>query len=282
MAAATKDAASAVEELGEKVSEIRSGLLHPWGIAIAMDGTMFVTEYDKKNIAVFSPDGTLLRSIGDDSMFQKPVGLALHPFNETLAVADKEGAKVVFVSQAGVELGKLAGDVSNVVNVAYDSRGKHLAVAQMLSNVVQVFNCETQSIVLTVADIQMVCAVLFDPVDNLYIANTGNHAIEFLKLDWSGETPTETARKSFKAGMENPVGLAFDAEGQLAVIDHGNSRMLTFDATTGDVTDTLKWAGASRPCDLAINPDGNFVVCDRDANRLVLVTGAGMPPKAAV
>ncbi|MBM3811896.1 MAG: hypothetical protein FJW20_09700 [Acidimicrobiia bacterium] len=143
----------------------------------------------------------------------------------------------------------------------------------------------------------------------LYVADTGNHRIlgfadarrvrpgdkadlvigqpDFLRA--LVNFPSNQATILNDAGLNSPVGLAVDREGNLWVADAGNSRVLRFptpftrqqqraDLVLGQANFTARLTDAtsrtmSAPYGLAFTAEGHLLVSDINHNRVVLFTG---------
>ena len=135
--------------------------------------------------------------------------------------------------------------------------------------------------------------VALDREGNLYVADTGNHAIRKVTRDGKVSTLAGSGVAGFADGMgaqaqfNGPVGVAVDRDGVVYVADTYNDRIRRI-ARDGSVT-TL--AGGTRPgfadgvgaaalfdtpCGIAVAPDGSVVVADsrNDAIRAIGRDGA--------
>jgi sugar lactone lactonase YvrE len=104
--------------------------LYPVGIAVAEEGTIFVSEYggfehgDNDRVQVFSPDGTFLRAWGaygeEPGRFKRPQGIALR--GDRLYVADAANHRVQVFSLDGTPRG-VWGDLKYPYSVSVDAAG---------------------------------------------------------------------------------------------------------------------------------------------------------------
>ena len=102
--------------------------IYPVGLAVATDGTIYVSEYGGNDrIQVFAPDGRLLRSWGRygeaDGEFKRPQGLALA--GDRLYVADAANHRVQVFSRDGTFVTAWSG-VRYPYSVAVDDDGNVL------------------------------------------------------------------------------------------------------------------------------------------------------------
>src|SRR5262249_32113962 len=91
--------------------------------------------------------------------------------------------------------------------------------------------------------------------------------------------PAQVAAKiGASAGMRTVRGIAIDATGNLYVVDTGNSRVLKFDPS-GKMALAFGRKGSDLgqfqlPCSVALSPQCNVLVLDREASWMQVFTGA--------
>jgi sugar lactone lactonase YvrE len=133
-------------------------------------------------------------------------------------------------------------------------------------------------------------AIAFDTQGNLYIAETGNHAVREFTVagvvttvagngvqGFSGDSGPATA-----AELDSPAGLALDTAGNLYIADSHNHRVREVAAATGTIT-TLAGTGVAGysgdgglavaaqldlPTALALDSAGNLYIADTDNHRV--------------
>jgi sugar lactone lactonase YvrE len=148
-----------------------------------------------------------------------------------------------------------------------------------------------------------------DGQGNLYIADSGNQRIR--KVDAVTKIITTIAGNGVAAytgdnvqatftGLNNPAGLAFDAQGNLYIADSGNHRIRKVDAVTKIITTIAGNGGAgyggenliatqtslNTPMGVSLDGSGNVYIADRDnhrarllevaTGRLTTITGQGV------
>jgi uncharacterized protein (TIGR03437 family) len=99
--------------------------------------------------------------------------------------------------------------------------------------------------------------VALNGAGNVYIADTGNNAVE----EWNAATRQVTALVS--SGLNLPAGVAVDSFGNVYVADTGNNAIKEWNSATQQVT-TLASAGLSHPGGLAVDGSGNVYIADTD------------------
>ncbi|MBS1813932.1 MAG: Ig-like domain repeat protein [Acidobacteria bacterium] len=150
-------------------------------------------------------------------------------------------------------------------------------------------------------------ALLLDGAGDLYIADSGNHAIRKLVLA-TGKLITIAGHLGVQgsagdngpanqAYLNTPEGLAMDAAGNLYIADTGNSVVRKIDAATGNITTfagTITVAGFSgdgqaatsatlnTPWGLTTDTNGNLYIADPNSARIRKVSSAGIITTLAV
>ncbi len=131
-----------------------------------------------------------------------------------------------------------------------------------------------------------------DAIGNLYVADTGNHAIRKVTPDGVVTTLAGNGKPGYRDGpgaqaqFDGPMGLAVDAAGRVIVADAYNDRIraiapdgtvttLAGGATFGDADGPAAQARFDTPCAVVVEPQGRIVVADtrNDALRAIDVAG---------
>ncbi len=99
--------------------------------------------------------------------------------------------------------------------------------------------------------------VALNGAGNVYIADTGNNAVE----EWNAATRQVTTLVS--SGLDLPAGVAVDSFGNVYVADTGNNAIKEWSVATQQIT-TLASAGLSHPSGLAVDGSGNVYIADTD------------------
>jgi sugar lactone lactonase YvrE len=135
-------------------------------------------------------------------------------------------------------------------------------------------------------------SVALDAVGDLYIADTGNHAIRKMTPDGHVTTLAGTGQPGWRDGtgsvaqFNGPVGIAIDAAGRVLVADTYNDRIRAIapdgNVTTlaggdapGDIDGAGPMARFDTPCGLAIDARGRIVVADTRNDALRAIDAAG-------
>jgi sugar lactone lactonase YvrE len=120
-------------------------------------------------------------------------------------------------------------------------------------------------------------AVAFDPAGNLHFSDTGNHCVRRVDAKTGLITTIAgTGKKGFfgdggsavRAELNEPYGIAFDATGNLFIVDRLNARIRRVDAKTGVITTaagtgTKGYSGDGGPADKAELREPNGIAIDR-------------------
>src|SRR5581483_2073139 len=93
---------------------------------------------------------------------------------------------------------------------------------------------------------------------------------------------TDDGRSALAAGLQNPIGVAFDSTGNFYIADYGNNRIRKVSAATGIITTvagngTQGFTGDGGPADqaalanpsaIALDPGGNLYIADEGNRRI--------------
>ncbi len=134
-------------------------------------------------------------------------------------------------------------------------------------------------------------ALAMDAQGNVYIADSGNHRIR--RVDVNSNIITTYAGNggagfngdggpATSASLNNPTGLAFDAQGNLFIVDRNNQRIRRVDAAT-KVISTIAGSGTqgsagddgaatsaqlNNPTDVVVDAQGNVLITDYGNHRI--------------
>ena len=149
----------------------------------------------------------------------------------------------------------------------------------------------------TVATLNAPAGVAFDAIGNVYIADNGNNVIR--KVNTAGIISTYAGNgtaaytgdggQATVATLNAPVGVAFDASGNVYIADQGNNRIRTVStagiistiagngtaAYTGDGGQATA-AGLNTPTGVAIGASGNTYIADNGNQRIRKVTNCAL------
>jgi sugar lactone lactonase YvrE len=225
-----------------------STLNHPRAIAVSAGGYVSIADTDNHLIRFFFPNGngvvfgpflvTLAGSpgvqgtadgMGSSARFSSPEGIAVAT-NYTLFVGDTKSDRVRQVGQNGVVTSVSASQLHGPTGIALDGQG-NIYVADTESNVIRRIGTDGQvesfagflgssglaDGVGAAARFNHPTALAFDHLGNLFVADTGNHAIRRI-------APSHFVTTVVGGGILNsPNGIAFDGSGRLFIADTGNN-----------------------------------------------------------
>jgi len=252
----------------------------PFGIGIAADGALYVTDTGNSLIRKVTASGTVTTFVGSFAKFGSSNGTTSDPkatFNRpqgpvfdssgNLYVADFAGATIRKITPSGT-VTTVAGSAS----VAGNTDGTGEAAR---------FNAPS--------------SLAIDSANNLYVADSGNHVIRKITPAGVVTTIAGTAGSAgtldgqgAAARFNNPRGLVSAADGTLYVADSGNNtiRKIATDGTVSTLAGTVNTSGtadgtgaAARfnfPNALAFDPAGNLIVADVNNHAIRRVTTAGV------
>jgi DNA-binding beta-propeller fold protein YncE len=172
------------------------GKWSPLGLAFGADGTLYATDIralpaKSHRVLVFSPDGTLVRSLGTPGQLSFPNG-------------------IVVDSQGNIEVS----DSNNGRLVVFNVAGKMLA---------------TISPGLGEGDLGLPRGVAVDDAGRLYIVDTSDHQVRVYSIDKSKPTPTYIGsfgnEGQIDGTFEFPNGVATDKRAHIYVTDRENNRV---------------------------------------------------------
>lgn len=252
----------------------RARLKGPDNIAIDKDGNIYVADADNFRILKISPDGIVttiagsgLRGYKDGdgkaAMFAYPTGIA----------ADKDGN--VYVADRGSHsIRKISSDekVSTIAGNGYpayaDGNGVKTHFREPIS-------------------------LAADHEGNVYVADSGNHAIRKITPDGAVSTIAGNGRPGYKDGKGKdarfswPTGIAADRTGNLYVCDSQNNRIRR--VTADGVVSTVAGMGIPGfadgsgfqsqfrfPTGIEVDRLGNIYIADSGNNRIRKISQGGI------
>ena len=292
---------------------------NPWGLAVDSATNVYVADESGQTIRKITParvvttlaglGGTpgIADGTGSAARFAFPSGLSLRP-DGSLMVSDMGGQTVRRVTMAGVVttlagLGPNTGSANGVAaaarfyqptGVAVD-RGGTVYVADTGNETIRkvsaagsvttwagvLYSAGTNDGVGSVAQFSSPSGLASDNATNLYVADSGNHAIRKITptglvttLAGSPGTPGTNDGTGTRALFNQPAGVAVDSGGNVFVADSGNHaiRKVTpagvvtvvagLPGTSGSADGTGTYALFTAPYDLTVDAAGNVYVAD--------------------
>ncbi|HEX3187048.1 MAG TPA: NHL repeat-containing protein [Pyrinomonadaceae bacterium] len=219
----------------------------PFGVAIADDGSVYVSDAGEKNrIQKISPEGSVTTlaggsegfadGTGAQASFNTPSGLAIDS-EGNLYVADTGNNRIRKVTPQGV-----------VTTLAGDATAGHVDGAAAQAR----FNGPI--------------GVAVDSDGNVYVADTYNDRIR--KISKEGQVTTIAANEMF----DTPCGVAVASDGSIFVADTGNNQVRKITRDGNVTTLAINHTDLSRPVGLAITHDDLLYVTELGRARVIQVT----------
>jgi tripartite motif-containing protein 71 len=164
----------------------------PFGVAVAPDGTVYVTDTLNYRVQAFDNSGTFLGTWGRegsaDGEFNTPMGVAVAP-DGTVYIVDAGNYRIQYFDTAGAYLGQwgspgtAAGMFSGPIGVAVASDGTvYVADISMMEegdSRIQLFDAAGAYLAQLSGDMGLPTAVAVAPGGTVYVTDPGNSRIQF-------------------------------------------------------------------------------------------------------
>lgn len=303
----------------------------PHGVAVDASGNVYVADYNH-TIRKISPEGVVTTlaglagtsgssdGIGVVARFRNPSGVAVDgagnvyvadTFNETIRKIDSGGLVSTLAGLAGSDSGSVDGvreqaRFSIPAAIAADAAG-NVYVADTFNSTIRAIDRDGKVRTLagqaaaagisdgigSAARFQKPYAVALDAAENVYIADTFNHAIRKITIDGlvttlAGQAGFSGSNDGFGGSFYFPAGLAVDASGNVYVSDDGNHTIRKI-SSSGFVSTVAGLAGVSGSADgvgsmarfneprgMAIDTAGNVYVADWQNHTIRKITSDGV------
>lgn len=225
----------------------------PFGIAIAKDGTIYISDAGASDrIRKLSPQGILTTFTGDGE-FNTPSGLAIDA-SDNLYVADTANNRIRKVTPQG-----------GVSTIAGDGTAGYLDGPAAQAR----FNGPV--------------GVTVDAQGNVFVADTYNDRIRKISTDGQVSTVAGAGTPGLADGdrstslFDTPCGIVVDAQGSLIVADTGNDRLrkITPDGNVYSFNVTVNGGNFSSPIGLVLTRDNYLYVTELDRSRVIQIAPDG-------
>lgn len=309
---------------------LRAHIENPSGVAIAGDGVLYVS--DRMGRRLRKVDAGQITTLAGPGELGQLAGLALGREGDLL-IADAGGSRIWRVGPAGsiARAAGLEGDAS----AGYSGDGDPALDARLnvpegvaAGNAGVLYIADTgnhairevlaSGLILTIAGtgepgyagdgrpasaalLRSPAGVAVDAAGNVYVADTGNHAVRKIDLLGMIATVAGTGAPGFsgdggpaaEARLQAPAHLALDADGNLYIADTGNHRIRRV-APDGTIT-TIAGAGTpgfsgdggaalaaelNEPAGVAVGSSRNLFIADRANNRVRRLQPSAVAPPA--
>jgi DNA-binding beta-propeller fold protein YncE len=257
---------------------------NPWGVAIGPDGTVFVTDESNNRIQKFGADGAYVGewSTGFDT---NPVGIAIDPAG-VVYVSLHHIHQIAKYTTSGALLGTFGSGDPGPAQIGYPvgiALGDNkVYVASSYFDKIQVFTPDGSY--LGGWSVSFPYGVQVDAAQNVYVSSYSTWLV--YKYLPTGGIPLQTIGSpgTGDGQFEYPVSMAFDAVGDLYVIDGDNARVQKFD---GGGAFLCNWGSAgtgagqlSHPTGIALGADGRIYVAEWGNDRIQLFADRPVPANA--
>ncbi len=236
----------------------------PRGLAVSRDGEVYAASMQGHCVAVFSPEGKLLKTIGaagiGEGKLYSPAGVALS--GNGVFVSDVSGACVQKFSLDGVYLGSFRGEFAEPFGLCAAGKGGLIVTDRKLH---RVFEFSEEGKVIRSfggrgsgsGEFNFPIAAVLDGKGFMYVSDLNNHRVQVFDT----ERNFLCSFGSFGSGPEEfngPHDLA--AIGNvLFVADHLNSRVKRYDISgvpkKAEFTGAFGFERSMLPCGMALGPD---------------------------
>jgi sugar lactone lactonase YvrE len=252
----------------------------PWGVAIGLDGTIYVTDEGNDRIQKFTPAGVYIGEwlTGPNT---NPVGISIDE-SGNVWVTLHHVHQVAEYTPAGALIAIFGSGDSGPAQLGYPvgiavHAGK-VYVASSFYDRLQVFN--TDGSYVTGWGVSFPYGVQLDAAQNVYVSSYNTFFVyEFTN---SGSSLGTIGGPGTGPGQfEYPVSMAFDGFGNLFVIDGDNDRVQEFSAG-GSFLCSWGTAGTgagqlSHPTGIALGPNGSVYVAEWGNDRIQLFANQPVP-----
>jgi len=240
----------------------QAGFSDPFGVAIAVDGTVYVADAGESNrIRKIAPDGTVTTLAGGAEGF-----------------SDGSGAAASFNTPSGLAL---ANDGSLFVADTGNNRIRRVTPEGQVSTVAGDGNAGYLDGPAPTARFNGPMGVAVDARGNIYVADTYNDRIRLITTDGQVSTIAGAGTPGYADGdrttalFDTPSGIAVATDGGIVVADTGNDRLRKI-TPEGNVTTLPVNEGLSSPAGLAVSHDNFIYVTELDRSRVVQVAPDGI------
>jgi DNA-binding beta-propeller fold protein YncE len=225
--------------LGPDAQQHVDQMMKPYGVAVAKDGRVFVTDTAARRVFVFDPTAKSVTFVGESGpgKISKPVGVAVDD-DGTVFVADATLKRVFGYARDGrmtIAIGH-DGELQNPSGLAIDRQHRQLYVADAKKHQVLCYSSADGNFIRAIGkrgvdrgEFNFPTNLSVDRQGRLYVADTLNFRIQV--FDSSGEIVKSIGTQGDGPGHFNRAkGVGVDSEGHIYVADTSFNNFQIFDA----------------------------------------------------
>jgi len=216
-----------------------NSMVKPYGIAVAPDGRVFVTDTAARRVFVFDPERKIVSFVGESGpgKLAKPIGVAVDELNRVF-VADATLNRVFAYAPDGslaMAIGH-EGEFQSPSGLAIDRTNKRVYVADAGKHHVLCYSTEDGSLLRTIGqrgaepgNFNFPTNLFVDRRGRLYVADTLNFRVQV--FDVEGKVVSSFGEQGDTPGTLNrPKGVGVDSEGHIYVADTSFGNFQIFNA----------------------------------------------------
>ena len=239
-------------------SVFASGFNAPYGIAIGLDGSVFIADTSNSAIRKINRAGDITL-IGSEFISPRDVAVGRDGAVYVADTGNDRIAKVVGESVRTIATSFASIDLLQPRGVAVDSEN-NVYVSDTGNN--RILKISTAGVITEIGKrgFNSPHGLVVDSADNLYIADTGNNEIKKI---------TKNTLSVIGSGFNNPEGVAVAPDGTLYVSDTGRSRVVKL---IGNVATPIA-IELGAPSGIDIDSAGNVYVVETYKNRITKLGG---------
>jgi sugar lactone lactonase YvrE len=225
--------------IGPDTDRPATQLMKPYGIAVARDGRVFVTDTAARRVFVFDPHAKTVTFIGEKGPLKivKPIGVAVDS-TDTVFIADATLKRVVGYRPDGtvaIAIGH-EGELENPSGLAIDRSRSTLYVADAKKHQVLSYSSTDGAFIRAIGkrgteagEFNFPTNLSVDRSGRLYVTDTLNFRVQI--FDPSGAVVTSIGTQGDGPGHLNRAkGVGVDSEGHVYVADTSFNNFQIFDA----------------------------------------------------
>jgi len=225
--------------LGPDAQQRVDQMMKPYGVAVAKDGRVFVTDTAARRVFVFNPTAKSVAFVGESGTgkISKPVGVAVDG-DGTVFVADATLKRVFGYGLDGrmtIAIGH-DGELQNPSGLAIDRQHQQLYVADAKKHQVLCYSSADGSLIRAIGkrgvdrgEFNFPTNLSVDRQGRLYVADTLNFRIQV--FDSAGEVVKTIGNQGDGPGHLNRAkGVGVDSEGHVYIADTSFNNFQIFDA----------------------------------------------------